>query len=80
MADRTEADVNQKAPDAHLTKELLDLVQQSFNYRQHPKGAKEASKTLIRGVSEFIVMVADAEPLEIILHLPLCLDENVPYP
>ena len=39
-----------------------------------------ATKTLNRGISEFIVMAADAEPLEILLHLPLlCEDKNVPY-
>ena len=39
-----------------------------------------ATKTLNRGVSEFIIMAADAEPLEILLHLPLlCEDKNVPY-
>lgn len=79
----TEADVNPKAyplADAHLTKKLLDLVQQSCNYKQLRKGANEATKTLNRGISEFIVMAADAEPLEIILHLPLlCEDKNVPY-
>lgn len=57
-----------------------DLVQQSCNYKQLRKGANEATKTLNRGISEFIVMAADAEPLEIILHLPLlCEDKNVPY-
>lgn len=39
-----------------------------------------ATKALNRGISEFIVMAADAEPLEILLHLPLlCEDKNVPY-
>ena len=39
-----------------------------------------ATKTLNRGISEFIIMAADAEPLEILLHLPLlCEDKNVPY-
>jgi hypothetical protein len=39
-----------------------------------------ATKTLNRGISEFIVMAADTEPLEILLHLPLlCEDKNVPY-
>ncbi len=39
-----------------------------------------ATKALNRGLSEFIVMAADAEPLEILLHLPLlCEDKNVPY-
>ncbi|XP_022846203.1 NHP2-like protein 1 homolog [Olea europaea var. sylvestris] len=39
-----------------------------------------ATKTLNRGISEFIVMAADTEPLEILLHLPLLAeDKNVPY-
>ncbi|CAI8043322.1 NHP2-like protein 1, partial [Geodia barretti] len=39
-----------------------------------------ATKALNRGLAEFVVMAADAEPLEILLHLPLlCEDKNVPY-
>ncbi len=39
-----------------------------------------ATKTLNRGISEFVVLAADAEPLEILLHLPLlCEDKHVPY-
>jgi hypothetical protein len=35
---------------------------------------------LNRGISELIIMSADAEPIEILLHLPLlCEDKNVPY-
>ncbi|CAB9498932.1 13 kDa ribonucleoprotein-associated protein [Seminavis robusta] len=66
--------------DAELTVALLDLVQQATNYKQTKKGANEATKTLNRGISELIVMSADAEPIEILLHLPLlCEDKNVPY-
>ena len=90
-------EVNPKAyplADAHLTKTILDLVQQAVNYKQLRKGANEATKTLNRGISEFVVMAADAEPLEvtfrlyppismlfqILLHLPLlCEDKNVSY-
>ena len=75
--------VNPKAyplADAKLTVNILDMVQQAANYKQIKKGANEATKTLNRGISEFIVMAADAEPLEILLHLPLlCEDKNVPY-
>ena len=35
-----------------------------------------ATKTLNRGISEFIVMAADAEPLEILLHLPLLCEDK----
>lgn len=36
-----------------------------------------ATKTLNRGVSEFVVMAADAEPIEIVLHLPLLAEDKV---
>ncbi|KAF8323917.1 L30e-like protein [Clavulina sp. PMI_390] len=66
--------------DENLTNQILDLVQQASSYKQLKKGANEATKTLNRGVAEFIVMAADTEPLEILLHLPLlCEDKNVPY-
>merc|ERR1712159_578492 len=75
--------VNPKAyplADAQLTKTILDIIQQASNYKQLRKGANEATKCLNRGIAEFIVMAADAEPLEILLHLPLlCEDKNVPY-
>ncbi|KAJ3045705.1 RNA binding protein snu13 [Rhizophlyctis rosea] len=77
------AAVNPKAfplADTNLTNKILDLVQQASHYKQLKKGANEATKTLNRGISEFIVMTADTEPLEILLHLPLlCEDKNVPY-
>ncbi|KAH8152566.1 uncharacterized protein LAJ45_03407 [Morchella importuna] len=66
--------------DAALTQQILDIVQQASHYRQLKKGANEATKTLNRGISEFIVLAADTSPLEILLHLPLlCEDKNVPY-
>jgi U4/U6 small nuclear ribonucleoprotein SNU13 len=80
MSDST---VNPKAyplakPDMQAS--LLDLIQQAANYHQIRKGANEATKTLNRGTADLIVLAADAEPLEIILHLPLlCEDKNVPY-
>ena len=75
--------VNPKAyplADAQFTTTILDIVQQAGNYKQLKKGANEATKTLNRGISEFVVMAADTEPLEILLHLPLLAeDKNVPY-
>ncbi|KAJ8585568.1 L30e-like protein [Rhizopogon salebrosus TDB-379] len=66
--------------DETLTNSILDLVQQAGQYKQLKKGANEATKTLNRGVAEFIVLTADTEPLEILLHLPLlCEEKNVPY-
>ncbi|KAI1304866.1 NHP2-like protein 1 [Mortierella claussenii] len=77
------AEVNPKAwplADAALTNSIMDLVQQASHYKQLKKGANEVTKTLNRGIAEFIVMTADTEPIEILLHLPLlCEDKNVPY-
>lgn len=77
------AEANPKAyplADAQLTISILDIVQQASNYKQLKKGANEATKTLNRGISEFVVLAADTEPLEILLHLPLLAeDKNVPY-
>ena len=36
-----------------------------------------ATKTLNRGIAEIIVLTADTEPLEILLHLPLLCEEKV---
>ena len=80
---QVDTEVNRKAyplADQGLTTTILQLVQQAVNYKQLRKGANEATKTLNRGQSEFVVMAADAEPLEILLHIPLlCEDKNVPY-
>lgn len=77
------ADVKAKAwplADADLTNSILELVQQAGQYKQLKKGANEATKTLNRGIAEFIVLTADTEPIEILLHLPLlCEEKNVPY-
>ncbi|KXN91487.1 13 kDa ribonucleoprotein-associated protein, partial [Leucoagaricus sp. SymC.cos] len=49
-------------------------------YKQIKKGANEATKTLNRGIAEIIILTADTEPVEILLHLPLlCEEKNVPY-
>jgi U4/U6 small nuclear ribonucleoprotein SNU13 len=56
------------------------MIEQANAYQQLKKGANEATKCLNRGIAEFIILAADAEPLEILLHLPLlCEDKNVPY-
>jgi hypothetical protein len=76
------AESNPKAfplADAALTNQILDLVQQASHYKQLKKGANEATKTLNRGIAEFIVMTADVEPIEIVLHLPLLCEDKVSF-
>jgi U4/U6 small nuclear ribonucleoprotein SNU13 len=45
--------------------------------KQIKKGANEATKTLNRGITELIIIAADANPLEIVLHLPILCEEKV---
>ena len=42
-----------------------------------PPSSPAATKTLNRGISEFIVLAADTDPLEILLHLPLLCEDKV---
>ncbi|SCN12758.1 splicing factor, putative [Plasmodium malariae] len=63
-----------------LTNQILDVVQRATVYRQLRKGANETVKSLHKGISELVVLAADAKPLEIISHIPLvCEDKNTPY-
>eukprot|EP00923_Selenidium_pygospionis_P044167 GHVN01076283.1.p1 GENE.GHVN01076283.1~~GHVN01076283.1.p1 ORF type:complete len:136 (+),score=14.75 GHVN01076283.1:30-437(+) len=76
-------EINPKAypvASVQLSAKLLDVVQQSLSYKQLRKGANEATKALNRGAAEIVLLAADAQPLEILMHLPLlCEDKNVPY-
>jgi ribosomal protein L7Ae-like RNA K-turn-binding protein len=43
------------------------------------KGANETTKALNRGMADLVILAADTEPLEIILHLPLLCEDKVSY-
>lgn len=38
---------------------------------------KQVTKALNRGIAEVIIMAADAEPIEIVLHIPLICEDKV---
>mmetsp|Transcript_36221 Transcript_36221/g.72708 ORF Transcript_36221/g.72708 Transcript_36221/m.72708 type:complete len:127 (+) Transcript_36221:659-1039(+) len=75
--------INPKAyplADKNLAAQILDLVELSLEYKQIKKGANESIKFLKKGLVELIILAADSDPIEIVLHLPLvCEDKNVPY-
>jgi U4/U6 small nuclear ribonucleoprotein SNU13 len=60
-----------------LGNKLIDLVRQAALQKQLKKGANETTKALNRGISEVVVLAADTEPLEILLHLPLLCEDKV---
>merc|ERR1711957_171775 len=66
--------------DNKLSKEILEMMGQAATLKQLKKGANESTKALNRGLAGLVVLAADTQPLEIVLHLPLlCEDKNVPY-
>ena len=60
-----------------LGSEINDLIAQCAALKQIKKGANESTKTLNRGITELIIIAADANPLEIVLHLPILCEEKV---
>lgn len=56
------------------------LTKVSSTFEPWFPSACAATKTLNRGISEFVVMAADTEPLEILLHLPLLAEDKVCFP
>ena len=63
-----------------LTTAILELIQSANNNKQLRKGANEVTKTLNRSTAEMVLIAGDADPIEIVMHLPLlCEDKNVPY-
>lgn len=66
--------------DNDLTIKIQALVAEAAKKGQLKKGANESTKALNRGIAKVILMAADTEPIEIVMHLPLlCEDKNVPY-
>lgn len=56
---------------------MYKVLSECVKLKQIKKGANEATKTLNRGISELIILAADACPLEILLHLPLLCEDKV---
>ena len=83
MAEKKDGKPNPKAyplAPEDLTKSILELIQQAANYRQLKRGANESTKALNRGQAMLVVMAADTDPIEILMHVPLlCEDKNVHY-
>lgn len=66
--------------DNDLTAAILELVSAAQSNKQLRKGANEVTKTLNRSTAEIVVIAGDADPIEIVMHLPLLSeDKNVPY-
>jgi len=59
------------------TYEIIELAKQSGKIR---KGANEVTKLVERGQAKLVVMAADVQPEEILMHMPvLCEEKGTPY-
>ncbi len=62
---------------ASKTYEALQLAKQSGTLR---KGANEVTKSIERGLASFVVIAADVDPEEVVVHLPtLCEQKKIAY-
>jgi len=68
-------EVNKELSDKAL--QLLNEVRVQGKLR---KGTNEVTKSVERGEAKLVVIAADVNPQEIIMHLPvLCDEKNIPY-
>ncbi|HVC58550.1 MAG TPA: ribosomal L7Ae/L30e/S12e/Gadd45 family protein, partial [Candidatus Acidoferrales bacterium] len=59
------------------TYEALQMARQSGTIR---KGANEVTKSVERGLASFVVIAADVEPEEVVVHLPtICEQKKIVY-
>ncbi|MBI1972825.1 50S ribosomal protein L7ae [Candidatus Woesearchaeota archaeon] len=68
------------ANDQDLLKKAYEAVEVARKTGKIKKGTNETTKAIERGVAKFVVIAADANPVEITLHLaPLCAEKKVPF-
>lgn len=70
----------QPLADNKLYTTIIEVVRDASEVRQLRKGAHEVFKALHKGLADFVILAADTEPLDIVLHLPtLAKTKKVPY-
>mmetsp|Transcript_36013 Transcript_36013/g.56208 ORF Transcript_36013/g.56208 Transcript_36013/m.56208 type:complete len:155 (+) Transcript_36013:280-744(+) len=75
-----QAYVRKPLADEDLSKQLYELIQQCSANQQTKQGSNEVVKSVNRNTAEFVVIAGDVEPIEIVMHIPLCCeDRGVPY-
>lgn len=63
-----------------LQNKALEAVEIARDTGKVKKGSNEATKAIERGLAIMVVIGADVEPEEIVMHLPaLCDEKKVPY-
>src|SRR5438445_6836968 len=63
-----------------LSDKVLQLVEVARNTGKVRRGTNETTKAIDKGQVQLVIIAADVEPEEIIMHLPaLCEEKKIPY-
>ena len=63
-----------------VSDKVLRLVEMAKNTGKVRRGTNETTKAIERGIAKLVVIAADVEPKEIVMHLPpLCEEKKIPY-
>jgi len=63
-----------------LSDKVLQLIQDTRTSGKLRKGTNEATKSVERNEAKFVIIAADVNPIEIVMHLPmLCDEKRIPY-
>jgi len=68
-----------EVPD-EIQNKALEAIEIARDTGKIKKGSNEATKSIERSLARLVVIGADVEPEEIVMHLPmLCEEKNIPY-
>jgi large subunit ribosomal protein L7Ae len=71
--------VKTQAPD-ELQNKALEALEVARDTGKIKKGSNEATKAIERSIAQLVLIGADVEPEEIVMHLgPLCEEKKIPY-
>jgi len=71
--------VKTQAPD-ELQNKALEALEVARDTGKIKKGSNEATKAIERSMAQLVLIGADVEPEEIVMHLgPLCEEKKIPY-
>ncbi len=63
-----------------IQNKALEAVEAARESGKIKKGSNEATKAIERGIAQLVLIGADVEPAEIVMHLgPLCEEKKIPY-
>lgn len=58
---------------------VYEIVEKARKSGKIEKGTNEVTKAIERGTAKIVVVAADVEPKELVMHLPiLCKEKNIP--